>query len=528
MIAVGLVLVLLYPIAVSRRAVDFYGSDDYWYAEDVETLMRGDSATTHEVYPFSLIGSDGRFQERRPFVHNLPVLRLWALAGRVTGSAFAGARLVNIVSALLTGVFVFLGARRFTGTAGALVAGVFVLYIPVSFASSGRLMPETFAATCVALAWCLAVNFPQRLGAVITAQLVMIVAALGRIWTLPLLLVIPFVLLFDERQTRGVRLFRIAVAMIAGASGYIALSRHFPSYMPQLDLATLLEVSHGNNIQAYYRLEPLAARPLGESVSVLTANAWSSLRLQFTWTREFPLPHRLPANLAVAISGAGWFAPGSDRFRRYAIAGSIVAFGSYLGMTVLFQNFPRYAIPPMPVLVVGAAVALDRFWGAERHTKLVRAAIVVLLVALMAAFGVNDEQLIKSGRADALVARQARETAHLLVDNSVPNGARIALDVPFGTHWPIDSALQPRPVLMLASDFPFNRNEYVEMFDRFEPTLVIAGWQSRLPDYFDLVLVHSENGTYVYEGRNGQPPRLKSQPQGPIRSIPSRKLPPIS
>lgn len=497
-IAICLVLALLYPVATWRMASGYHGSDDYWYIEDVEALMRGDSATTHEVYPFSLIGTDDRFQETQPFVHNLPVLRLWALAGRATGSAYAGVKLVNIISALLTGLFVFLGARRFTGTAGAMVAGVMVLYIPVSFASSGRVMAETFAATGVALAWCLALTLPRRMSAVIAAQVALILAALGRIWTLPMLLVIPLALLFDERRPPRARVLRAAVAAIAGASGYIVLARMLPSYMPRLDLATLLEISHGNNMRAYFRLEPLPALPIGETISALAGNAWNSLRVQFAWTPEFPLPHRLPANLAAVLSSAGWFAPGSDRFRRYALVGAIVAFGSYLGMTMLFQNFSRYAIPLMPVLVVGAAVAVDRFWVASR-TAAARIVIGVLLALLMTAFLVNDAELVSSGRVNGLAGQQSRAAAERLVADVIPDDARVALDVPFASHWPIDSAVQPRPVLMLASDFPFSREEYVEMFERFEPTHAIVDGESKLPDYFELVLIHSQGGIHIYE-----------------------------
>lgn len=497
-VVLGIVLALLYPVAAVRMSPDYHGSDPHWYVEDVAALMRGEPATTHEVYPFSLIGPDTRFDAERPFIHNLPVMRLWALAGNVAGDPYTGIRVLNILSAMLTGVLVFLTARRFTSAPGAVLAGVFALYVPVSFGSSGLAMAETFSATCVALGWYLALRHPGRLGGIFAAQAVVAIGALGRMWTLPLLLVVPLALLFDDARSSRERWMRVAAAGVAGVAGYLVLSQAFPNYMPSLELAALLEVTRSDNMAFYFRTEPLASLTFGAFAAKLAANAWESLQVQVGWDGVFPPPARLAANLAAVLSLGGILTPGATTFRRFALGGALIAFGSYLGMSVLYQNFARYAIPLMPVLVVGATVALDGWWDRAAGKRAARALIAGGLAILLAAFLAHDVQLIESGRASGLAAREFRAQAATLVDGVVPDDARVALDVRFSHRWTYDAAIQPRPVLSLGSNFAFTREQYARMFELFEPTIVIADGASRLPEYFELEPLGTQDEVTVY------------------------------
>ncbi len=504
-------LLLLVPVWIALAiwtTPTFRGSDQYWYVEDVSTIVRG-GTQTHEVYPFSLIGTDARFQDRRGFVHDVPVLWVWAGAARVLGGdPHVGIIAINLLSTLGAAAFVYLAARRFLSRTGALAASLFFLYIPAVFFITTQDMAEPFSALFVALALWLVVRWRDRFWAYALAEAAIAVAAVGRIWTLPLLAVLPVgLLLFGEGRTWPRRLGRTAAALGVGLLAYLPLYRVFVSYIPPLDPMALLEVTRAsNNMVLYFAVTPAPPFALAAFLPEVAKNAWAALVAQvsvtprgFTITKSFVAADEWPANLAFLTAAAGLFIRGTDRLRRWLMVLAVLAFGMHMGMATLYQNQPRYLVPLLPAIVLGAAAAASRWWELGATRGWMRGVLVVVLIVAMAGFVAVDALNAVSFRGDAFKAGGRRARAVALVSATIPAGAPVALDTDYGFRWNADWAIFPRPELALGTNFGLTDDQYTLMLERFKPSYLVTDETSRLPA---LTALLSRTGPPVKLGTN--------------------------
>ncbi|TLM78837.1 MAG: hypothetical protein FDZ70_03630 [Actinobacteria bacterium] len=160
-----------YVALTAWSAPTFRGSDQYWYVEDTEALATDQPAITHEVFPYFLSVPRDEYWNEPPFIHNVPVLRVWAAAARVLPVAelFDAMLLVNVLCALLGALFAGLASARFTGRWTALGAAAAYLFIPVGFWVTGQGMSEPFSGMLVALALWLVVRWPGRMWPLLAA-----------------------------------------------------------------------------------------------------------------------------------------------------------------------------------------------------------------------------------------------------------------------------------------------------------------------------------------------------------------------
>lgn len=485
----------------------FRGSDQYWFVEDVTTLVAGRPAVTHETYPFSLIGVDRRFDDVRPFIHNGPGLHVWAVLSRLLGDVHAGILAGNIAFSLLAAAFVWATARRLTSPAGAVAAAAVFLFVPVGFWITSQDMSEPFSVMLVALALLLVVRFPDRLGAFAGAQAALALAAVGRVWTLPFLLLLPVGLLaLDRVRPWPSRIGRAAAALTLGLAMFLLLAAAFPVYMPRLDPMTLLDVSRGaGNMTMFFRTS--AAPPFAPRAFLrgFGANTLQALRTQFSLSaspfaiaRQSPVADFWPFNLLALASLAGMVMPTADRMRRFVAGLGVVAFGMHLAIASLYQNQPRYLVPLLPALVLGAAAALHVLAPAAR-ARVPRATVVVAVAVLLGAFLYADVQLASGYRRGAMRTHESRRLTAEVVSESIPAGARVVLDTKFSNRWSWDHALYPREVLALGIEFPFTPDEYRRMLAEFEPRYLVADKWSPLPHLVPVRALGTGYGCTVYE-----------------------------
>ena len=507
LLALALVAIVLFIALVVRAAPDFRGSDQYWYVEDVTTLVEGGPAETHEVYPFSILGEDDRFDEERPFIHDRPVLYVWAVAARLAGDVHTGIVTVNVVCALLGSLFMYLAARRFVGRTGALLAGLTYLYLPASFWLTSQDMSEPFSTMLIALAVYLVARAPTSLPAHLATQASLAFAAADRIWAIGLMALFPLaLLLLDEERRLSTRLGRAAAAFAFGIALLVPLSMVFRSYFPGLDPMAMLEVSRsGNNMVMFFRYGPPPFE-LGTFLRELARNTVDAVRIQFTLTeRVFPMTpwlpgaDRWPVTLLAFASASGLAVRGVDRTRRLLMGLGGLGLVLHLIAAGLYQNQPRYQLVFVPVIVLGAAVAAHTWWEAAGPKGTLRLLVPVLAVAFLLVSGYVDQRNVTDLRASSEQAAEARAVAAEVVDGAVPAGARVAMDTEFMRRWVWDHALYPRPVLALATEAPYDEEEYATLFAAFEPEYLLVDEGSLLPRLYDVRLVDSHESYSIYE-----------------------------
>jgi 4-amino-4-deoxy-L-arabinose transferase-like glycosyltransferase len=491
-IAALFLLVLMWVGLVVWASPVFRGSDQTWYVEDVHTIVAGAPAQTHEVYPFSLIGPDRRFDTARPFVHNVPVLWVWAGAAKAAGGdPHTGILLVNMLSCLGAAVFVYLASRRFVPRHVALAAVVAMLYMPVFFWIAGQDLAEPLSALLVAAAAYLVIRWPRKLAAWLGAETLAALAAVGRIWTLPFLLALPAGLLFlDQGRPWPRRLGRAAIALVAGAVVYLPLSWFFQSYVPAPTVLALLDVSlASNNMILYFTTTPARGVNAAALVAALVRNTVAALRTQlsigrrlFMVTRWLPVADLWPVNLAIVLAASGLFARGTDRLRRFVMALAVVAFGMHLATAVLLQTQPRYLVPLLPPIALGATVAAGLWLERGRGRPWVARVATALLCVTLATFVSVDVISAGNSRAGAFWAAHRRVMVSTLIETSVPASARVVLDTSYGARWTPDWGIFPRQELALGTDFRIPLPDYEKMLRLFKPDYLVTDSTSGLPE----------------------------------------------
>jgi hypothetical protein len=407
------------------------------------------------------------------------------------GDAHTGILIVNMLCCLGAAGAVYLASRRFTSRVVAACAAVAMLYMPVSFWMAGQDLAEPLSTLLIAGAVYLAVRWPRSAAAWLGAEALAGLAAVGRIWTLPLLLVLPVgMMLLDEGRVWPRRLARAAGVLAAGAAVYIPLSRLFSNYGPAAPVFALLDVSlASNNMVLYLTVAPQRTMNAAGVLAGIVRNTFNALRAQvsvangpLTVTRLFPAADLWPVNLTVVLAASGLFLRGTDRLRRCVMALAVIAFGMHLAVAVLLQNAPRYVVPLLPPIVLGAAVASGLWLERERGRRWVTYAAAALMCVTLVAFLAVDVVNARYFRTDALGTGIRRANVAALVDRNVPATARVVLDTRFGGRWPADYAIFPRPELALGTDFRTPDADYVRMMRLFRPGFLVTDSTSRLPE----------------------------------------------
>lgn len=498
--------VVVWVMLVLFTSTDFRGTDQYWYVEDVTTVLHGGSGT-HEVYPFSLAGVDDRFRDSRPFIHNGPVLYVWTAAARVLDSPHRGIVAINLIGNLLAAGLIFFTVRRIASAAAGALAAVMFLFEPVSFWAALQDLSEPFSGFLIALAIYLAVRFPTRLAAIVVAEFCVAVAAAGRMWTLPFLALLPMgLMLLDAGRARVQRFGRAVFSLASGCALYLWLSHIFQSYVPTLSLMGILEMQHASRSMAlWYELDAPPPFALGNALRGYLESAVTAARLELPFlgggrgvASLLQSVAWMPGNLMAAAAAVGLMMRRNRGLARFAMFLAVGAILCQVGMAILFQNQSRYLVPVLPALVVGAAVAAHGWWVSGRKSAVVRTVAIGLLVGVFLAFGISDLRNIIAYRTDLANDTENRRTATALVGSSVPLAARVVLDTQFGERWPIDYALFPRTVLSLDTSVAYDPQAYRRLFDAFQPTFVVTDVSSVLPDLIDMRLIAQSNGWSVY------------------------------
>jgi 4-amino-4-deoxy-L-arabinose transferase-like glycosyltransferase len=479
----------------------YRGTDQYWYVEDVTTILRGAAPVTHETYPFEY--DDAAFGTKEGFVHNGPALYVWAGAARALGSVHGGILAVNTVCALLTALFVYLASLRLAPRREAALFALLVLFLPVAFWNASQDLGETFASAFVAAALCLVILYPQRFQAYIGAQVLLAIAASGRLFVAPLLIALPLGYALSHRESTPARRWAGVVGLVAAGLALLGvLLALMPAYFPALGLMGTIKISR--SMEPFFIDMGGQAFSLAGFVGGLVHNVVRVVRQQLLVGARLDLSTavtaatQLPTLVLAALTAWGLASSRTDRTRNTLMCLGLFAFACYFGFLALFQNQARYIVPMLPALVIGATAGLVSLFEKRTHST-VRLVFTAILVVAIAVSIIVDCSIATRFRQDSLSEAAARGRVDVLVEAYVPVDARVVLDTRFTDRWVADQALYPRPVFALSTDFTFTRQQYDGWFSEFGPTYLVADETSALPAVYGLDAIARCDGYQVFQ-----------------------------
>ena len=472
--AFGIVVVALNAVAASGG---IRGSDQYWYASDVDSIVRDHVLTTNTVLPVGLLGPNPVVPA--PFIHNILSTYLAAIPATVLG-AVNGWIALNLVATLATAILIYLTARRFAARWAALICAVAYPLLPITLWQSSQPLAEAsisfFAMLfvfCVALA-----------GTTILRWLAVAVAAgllyLTRQSYLPILLVVPVAFavaaLREGRSAIGAILLRTSGLVAAVAAIVVAGQAVFAAQSVQVSYGRLLHTSvpgQTDNMWFNLDLSPLnLADQLPFDAGLLVTKLIGHVREQLVSFESVPVAvfYWTFNLLAIVAIVAAWRYRRTPRIRVVIAALAFVA--THIVTIAIFQNQFRYTLPALPGLLVVLAMVLSDVRVLDRviAPRPVAAVVVVTLLALGPGL-VIARQARSDGLASAAVESDA---ARLLDEHAAPSDRFLIVYA----QTPQMLAYAARPRLILYVTDSYTKEEFDRLLRSFPAQWILAPAQS--------------------------------------------------
>lgn len=368
------------------------GTDQYWYAGDLRMSAATGRAVSNHVYP--LYAASVRAGTLPPRMHDAPVTHVASWAHGVLGAA-PGAdgwawTIVNMTLAVATTAAV-VATSRALGGAGGWGAVAFVVYPTTVWAAVSPLAESSLAFGVAVLVG--ATVAAERTGR--GAWWVVAGAAGGLlVWGRT-----NFVLLLgawvgwlawstwrarkDERagRTAGWR-----VAGVATAAGVVVGHAVLTASYPNAGLAaTLMVGAAGRSSNMDFYFVPVTF-DLGRFLDKAAAGAWRAL----TPRTPGELTSVLPVVLACALGAAARARMPRDRAWTAAMFLAMASLLTYLVTCAVFQPQTRYLYATAPLAAVLLDVAATRAWSSGRRRLVVRSAVALVAVVVVAAGSVRS------------------------------------------------------------------------------------------------------------------------------------------
>ncbi len=469
-VAIGVVAIVLTIVAAGGG---IRGSDQYWYAADVDTIVRDHVLTTNTVFPVGLLGLDPRVPP--PFIHNILSLYLAAVPAFLVGS-FNGWLALNIAATIVTAVLIYLTARRYAARWAAVLCALAYPLLPITIWQTSQPLAEAsisaFAALFVFLVAVARADARRWLAVVVAAGLLYV----SRQSYLPILLLVPIGFLVARLRERTSSVGRAVVATaglgVAVAAIVVAAQVAFGAESVHPSYARLLHTAvPGQTDNMWFNLDLSQANltdrlpfDVGLLIPKLTGHLAEQLvafdsvpAAVFYWTFNL---------LAIVAVVAAWRYRRTTRLRVVIAA---LAFVAIHVMTIaLFQNQFRYTMPALPGLLVIFAMVLSDVPVLDRliAPRPMVALVVMTLVALGPAV-----VLARQARSDGLASADVTAAAARLFQAALDPSDSMLI-VYAQTPQILASAARPRMILYVAD--AYTRDEFRRLLDAFPARWILA------------------------------------------------------
>jgi len=309
------------------------GTDQYWYAADVETLVEQKPPITNIVYPGKLLREAGGTSTPNYIMHNGPFIALASIVSKFY-SPYTSWMLLNFFSHILVAAAVFFVCRLYTGAEIASWVGALYLVSPIAIWQSLNMLQEQLYAGCLAV--CLAAfAFHDRW----QSQVILVGALAIGTMSHPIFFLLALVYLFYllVHMVRNPDIYRVLSAVITVLVIYLAQHYKgliFPSaFQPDLRSIIASAVPGGSNM-LWHQSDTLP--PI--TMSLFLDKFIYAFNAHFLQLRNWPL--YLYTNIALAASLYLFL----FRLRVYKelLIALCVCLGAYIGILILMQTQVRY------------------------------------------------------------------------------------------------------------------------------------------------------------------------------------------
>ncbi len=438
------------------------GTDQYWHINYIDSILKGRFVST-ELYPSFIL--DPAWDGSLPgFIHNMPVLYIWALFARATGSLFHGAMAFNALAAVLAAWFVYLAVRSEAGHKYGAVAYLAILLFPLAFWQSIQLLTETSAVLflCAAVYLLGKKGFAPQLGG--AALLALAANSRTNVLLIALLLLV-FVcrrVATDGGLSRRKKLMRCAAPVALFAVGYAGLGALFG---PTLDftvsrtaldrLAVVSTFGKTNSMALHYSLQSFPDIGFWPMMGNFAGKLWTAAVTQFGWSGAPSVLYWLHNLLFLTAAGALALLSRKEKkamVRYEAFWALAVTLVSWAVSSTVYQNQFRYNLVYMPLLVIALLLSLHRL-GRGTGRRFAAAALTSLL--LMAGI---DAGLAYTARADAITEHAEYTAYQQTLDAQIPEGVRVVIVSPTTSLlWP--QLLYPRVTTVIDPAYPYTGDQ---------------------------------------------------------------------
>jgi hypothetical protein len=463
------------------------GTDQYWHINYIDSILKGVS-TSNELYPAFVLDPAWN-GSLTGFIHNMPVLYIWALFAWATGSLFHGAMLFNALAAVLSAWFVYLAVRNETTHAHGAAAYLITLLFPLAFWQSVQLLTEISAM----LFLCAGVYLigKKGLAPVLSGAAVLALAANSRTNALLLaLLLLVFAAVRTMKRSglsRGQKALLLISPTLVFAVGYIGLGALFG---PTLDftvsrttldrLAIVSTFDQTNNMALHYSLQHFSDIGFWPMVGNLFGKLKDALIIQFGWTGAPSVLYWLHnlLFLAAAITVAALSRREKKSVFRYdAFWVLAITAVSWAVSSAVYQNQFRYNLVYMPLLAAALCVGLHRLGvSGGRRFALVALASVLLFVGL-------DAALAYTARTDAISEHAEYTADQEILDGAIPAYSRVVMISPTSSLlWP--QLLYPRVTTVIDPAYSYTDDQMTTlMLGRYVPNEYIVTAHGALDEF---------------------------------------------
>ncbi len=462
------------------------GTDQYWHINYIDSILKG-NYTSGELYPAFILDPAWN-GSLTGFIHNMPVLYIWAVFAWVTGSLFHGAIAFNALCAVLSAWFVYLAVRDTAGHKLGAAAYLIMLSFPLAFWQCTQLLTETSAMLffCAALYLFGKKSFvPHLAGA---ALLALSVCSRTNVLLLALML-LAFSAVRETKRgglSRGTKAAYIAAPAALFAAGYVGLGALFGASLDftvsrtALDrLAVVSTFGEIDNMALHYSLQHFSDIGFWPMVGNFAGKLWTAVVTQFGWTGAPSVLYWLHNLLFIAAAAALALLSRKEKKALVQYTGFwvlVVTIVSWAISSTVYQNQFRYNLVYMPLLTVVLCVCLHRLgWGASKRFGILMLAGVLLMAGL-------DAGLAYTARADAISEHAQYTTYQETFNEQIPPDTRVVFISPqTSLLWP--QLLYPRITTVINPTYTYTEEQIATLLlGRCEPNEYIVTAHAALPD----------------------------------------------
>ena len=447
------------------------GTDQYWYAADVEMLLEG-GTTTNDVYPAQIMFDYARMPY--PFMHNTLNLYLVLPAAKLFG-AFGGWVVTNVLAAILAASLIALLVTAVADKWISVLSYTVYLLLPLTIWISSQPLAEAAIVPFVALGVLAYVRAENNKKMWVLAAVAACLAYYCRVSFLPVLFVIPIAFLVQNRSA-PIKSILWALGLLSFAVGVVIIGKIiFVQGMPGSFNKMITNAIPGvtRNMHFLFSLSP---RPIVlRELWLKVAGHLSQQVIQSAWSLQV---FYLPFNLLAVLSVCFCFTKKTNLQTRVSHC-VIALLLLHIATIIIHQNQFRYLLVITPAVLAGGALMLNKirfFQSKPRQLALILGAIVFLTASSI--------PLAIRLRREGFREKELCAILSSTFDNTVPKDESLIVDATKSYDQIFGYVLRPRIVIFVESGY--ENQQYQTIRQRGNARWLLCPLKSPLIEDFNI------------------------------------------